>query len=938
MTTWGLCAVFLLSGAAGLLFETLWFRQAGLAFGNGVWASSLVLSSFMAGLALGNGLAARFGGRTQRPVRLYAILEWVIGGTGVALVFLLPELAGGLAPLWRPFLDHPWILNPLRLAVGFTLLLIPATAMGATLPLLVKALHARDPNFGAVLGRLYGWNTAGAVLGAVAGEAALIAWFGVRGTAWVAAGLNLAAAAGALALAARIGDTATSAGKPDAPTAGLRRALPLLASAMLAGGILLALEVVWFRLLSLFVYSAGLSFALMLAIVLAGIALGGFAGGLWLRRRSQAFQQAPVIALLAGGAAVGSYIAFGTVIDPGGAPAAERPLEILWLGAVLMLPVALLSGVLFPLTGAALEHWLAPDTRAAGLLTLANTVGGALGALAGGFVLLPALGMERSLQVLATLYGVAGVLLLSARRAAAHPAPAWPVAAASVVFALALFAFPEGAMRNHHFSAVARRFGNAPGIEIAVAREGRTETVLYLRTSVLGEPLFHRLVTDGFGMATDRVWAQRYMKLFVYWPVALQPEARSALLISYGIGGTAKALTDTAGLERIDIVDISEDVLEASNVVYPDAAEHPLRDPRVQIHVEDGRFFLQTTPQRYDLITSEPPPPRHAGVVNLYTREYFQLVHDRLTEGGINTYWLPVHSLSPQETRSIIAAYCEVFRDCSLWTTARLNWMLVGSRAARWSRSEPAFTRQWQDERVETELRALGIEKPEQVGTMFLADADQLREIVGAVPPLEDDFPKRLQEGRAHSDSHSAHARWMDTKRARERFATSTFVENAWPADLRERTLAYFDLQRMLTSTRGGFTAPRGNRTARFRELHQVLTETDLETLPLWQLGVERGSLRVADRLIGRGGPAQPHAHLLGARALAERDFAGAARYFARANGPDDAYLEVYALAMAGRPAAAQRAARRRLGPGAGEGAWWAWMVDTFDLEAPGAG
>ena len=324
MTTWGLCAVFLLSGAAGLLFETLWFRQAGLAFGNGIWASSLVLSSFMAGLALGNGLAARFGNRILQPVRLYALLEAVIAATGVALVFLLPELAGGLAPLWRPFLDQPWILNPLRLVVGFTLLLIPATAMGATLPLLVKALRARDTNFGAVLGRLYGWNTAGAVLGAVAGEAALIAWFGVRGTTWVAAGLNLAAAAGALALAARVGHTATPRAAPRAPVAGLRRALPLLAAALLAGSILLALEVVWFRLLSLFVYSAGLSFALMLAIVLAGIALGGFAGGLWLRRRPQAFQHVPGIALLAGCAAVGSYIAFGMLIDPSGAPAVER--------------------------------------------------------------------------------------------------------------------------------------------------------------------------------------------------------------------------------------------------------------------------------------------------------------------------------------------------------------------------------------------------------------------------------------------------------------------------------------------------------------------------------------------------------------------------------------------------------------------------------------
>ena len=116
-----------------------------------------------------------------------------------------------------------------------------------------------------------------------------------------------------------------------------------------------------------------------------------------------------------------------------------------------------------------------------------------------------------------------------------------------------------------------------------------------------------------------------------------------------------------------------------------------------------------------------------AGVVSLYTREYFELVRERLAEGGINTYWLPVHSLSPGETRSILAAYCQVFPDCSLWTTARLNWMLMGSRGGRWSRSEAEFSRQWHDARVLPELRALGIEKPEQMGAMFMADSDTPR-------------------------------------------------------------------------------------------------------------------------------------------------------------------------------------------------------------------
>src|SRR6185369_14052528 len=200
-----LTAAFFASGASALVFETLWFRQAGLAFGNSIWASSLVLSAFMAGLGLGNALAAAFGRRVANPVRAYAYAEAAIALTGVGLVYLFPVVGVVLAPLFRPLLDQPWLLNPLRLLVAFVLLLVPSTAMGITLPLLITALADRsgipsrhgpkdEGGFGRVLGWLYGWNTLGAVIGVLAGETFFLGRFGVRGTALAAGGLNLAAA------------------------------------------------------------------------------------------------------------------------------------------------------------------------------------------------------------------------------------------------------------------------------------------------------------------------------------------------------------------------------------------------------------------------------------------------------------------------------------------------------------------------------------------------------------------------------------------------------------------------------------------------------------------------------------------------------------------------------------------------------------------------
>jgi spermidine synthase len=476
------------------------------------------------------------------------------------------------------------------------------------------------------------------------------------------------------------------------------------------------------------------------------------------------------------------------------------------------------------------------------------------------------------------------------------------------------------------------------GAVIAGVREGRTETVLYLRSGLYGEPMFFRLVTGGFGMASTTGWARRYMKQFVYWPVALHPRPERALLISFGIGNTAKALTDTRSLTRIDVVEISRDVLEMSDVVFSEAAEHPLRDPRVRVHVDDGRFFLLTTSDRYDLITSEPPPPKHSGIVNLYTRENFQLIYDRLAEGGINTYWLPVHSLLLSDTKAIIRAYCDVFADCSLWSGAGYNWMLVGSRNARWERAEEGFARQWSDPEVAPELRVLGLEKPEQLGATFIADASHLRRVTRGVLPLTDGFPKRLDDDFDLPHLGAGHLPWMDTRVTRERFRTSEFIRRAWPEDLRRRTLPYFAYQRMIDEARGFHQRGPVHRGDRVRNIHRALTQGGLHTLPLWWLGVDEDQLRAMDRHLASGGQEKAHPFRLAARTLADGDFDRAAAYFERYRFPayDEKlilFLRLYALCMADLVEEAEKLARDRLAStrlDRRDRAFLDWLTATF--------
>jgi spermidine synthase len=267
-----LYGIFFLSGAAALTFETIWFRLAGLVFGNSVWSVSLILGGFMGGLALGNGLVSRFGDRVKRPVAFYAWVELAIAITGMSLVIILPIFEKWLTPIFRPFLDTPWALNILRLNLSFLLIVIPTTAMGATLPLLVKTLYRNIGNFGLVLGRLYGVNTLGAVLGALSGELFLIKYMGIRGTGLMAALLNFIAAFCSLRIAKHFDMHAIAERKTENILAEKVpvsfKAKRFLLAAFLSGGIILALEVVWFRFLLLFRSGTSFLFALMLSIIL----------------------------------------------------------------------------------------------------------------------------------------------------------------------------------------------------------------------------------------------------------------------------------------------------------------------------------------------------------------------------------------------------------------------------------------------------------------------------------------------------------------------------------------------------------------------------------------------------------------------------------------------------------------------------------------------
>ena len=793
-----LCGVLFLSGTGALIFETLWLRLIGLAFGNSVWAVALILSSFMAGLALGNALAASTRIRRWRPLHLYVVLELLVAFLGCTIVFALPVVGDLLRPLWQMLWDYQRMLLGLRFLVSFLILLVPTTAMGLTLPVIIDDPLLRETEFGRAIGFLYGSNTLGAMFGAVLGEAYLIGAFGLYGASVAAGAMLCIAAAIALLLtkfgAARYADLKTTgpiahSKFPLSFDASYRPPWRLLSVSFGTGLIFLALEVIWFRFLRLYVASSPTAFAIMLAMVLAGIGVGGLVAGVVFRSFRRLKEMLVILLLAAAILVLLSYLLFpGELIRVPSGVFDLRWWQIAALCVALMLPVALVSGILFPVIAAEVQTRVGGRMNSTGLTALLNTTGAAIGPLVASFVLLPSLGYQTSLICCAAGYAL--LSLLATERAA------WSLRRPVGIIVIALWAililglvfFPYG-RAEAHFAHASRPYEvDEQGHVLArvVKRiEGTSDTWQLLRRDLFGEPYYYRLLSDAFSMSATNPRNQRYMRLFAYLPLAFHPAAKDVLLLCYGCGVTADAFTRKSSLEKIDIVDISKEVFSLADDYAGINYSNPLRDPRVHAIIQDGRFFLQASAKKYDIISGEPPPPKMAGAVNLYTQEFFLLMRSRLKEGGIATFWLPIHQLRVEETKAILRAFHSAFSNALVWGGADQDWIMMGINGPGRRASEQELRQLWNDPTTGADLRTIGMEVPQQLGALFLMDGDEIDRITNNVAPLTDVYPKRLTDWPWDDEAnHQFTLNYLTAPAAVQRFVNSSLINQIWPETL----------------------------------------------------------------------------------------------------------------------------------------------------------
>jgi spermidine synthase len=741
-----LLACFFLSGVAALVYETAWTREFAFVFGTSELAVALVLAAYMGGLALGAAAIDRLMPRIRSAVLAYGLLE-----LGIALSALCVPIAVGLSralyvALFRgsgEIADSPHGLVTAVFYAGTALviLLIPTSMMGATLPLLAGHLVHEEREIGRRVAWLYACNTLGAFVGALLTAFLLLPWLGLRSTIFFAAGLNALAFLGAWWVARAGGE-----GRVDRAPARRPRVLPdegdrwILLAMLLSGAISFGYEVVWVRGLGHLLGGSVQAFGTMLGSFLLGIAIGSALVSRFLETRRRAgigFCLAQIgIALL-------SWLAWATVSE---IPALARFLsrfglqrELVHVVACLgtLFPPALCIGATFPL--AVRLRARSADTAGSSSARIYswNTLGSILGSLGAAFVLLPSLGFAGAMLLL-----VAGNLLLAGFTLVASGERPRALVVAVPLLAVALVLIPPKTPWGLLMASSLEMGAGAEAGRIEYLGVGRSATVLLrdLDTS-------WRLRTNGLpeaDMAMPHAWPNSFpiTRWLTTLPILARPDTKQMLVIGFG-GGTALEVIPES-VDRIDVVELEPEVVEASRRIGDRRWRDPLQDPRVRVHINDARnALLLADPDRVqlDAIVSQPSHPWSGGAAHLYTQEFFELVESRLAPDGVFLQWIGTGFVDPELLASLLAALQNVFEHVEVYQPPPgFAFLFVCSHA-------PIDMEQNAARALEESQEAfglLGLREPGEVLSMLRLDEAGVRALAEGATPNRDGH-NRLQ-------------------------------------------------------------------------------------------------------------------------------------------------------------------------------------------------
>ena len=652
-----LSILFVLSGCSGLIYEVVWLQMLQLVVGSTAVSLSVLLATFMGGMCAGSLVLPRIDLARRRPLRAYSLLEAATAFFGTLVFLILPAIER----LYVSGAAHGLPNMALRGVASAACLLPPTFFMGATLPVISRHV-AQEPEAASLWGWLYGSNIAGGVIGCFAAGFYLLRVHDMAFANGVAVALNLVVAGIAWWMSRRRREAGAPAETLQQPDHKVTTSRSVLAAIAISGFCALGAEVVWTRLLSLMLGPTVYTFSIILGVFLVGLGLGSAAGSrLAINRQKSALWLGYSQMLAAVAVSVGALLlARSLPYWPGNVDSTAGPLrdflsDILRC-AVAVLPAAIAWGASFPLALAAAAEG-ADSGRAVGEIYAANTAGAIVGSVLFSLLLIPWIGTRESQRVLILANSLAGILLLW--RVAKSPKRAVPGTLAAA--AILIWAVPPLPWKLIGFG---RRLPTTGG-QWSLLRmgEGMNSSVAWSLWEG-GTVYFH---VSGKVEASTEPQDMSLQRMLGHLPALLHPHPRSALIVGFGAGVTAGTFVAHPEIERIRICEIEPLIPPNSTEYFRRENHNVMNDRRTRIVYDDARHFVLTTPERFDIITSDPIHPFVKGMASLYTTEYFEMCKRHLNPGGFVTQWVPLYETDFETVRSELATFFEAFPQGAIW-------------------------------------------------------------------------------------------------------------------------------------------------------------------------------------------------------------------------------------------------------------------------------
>jgi len=648
--------LFFVSGFTGLVYEVLWVDDLGRLFGNTAQAAATTLAVFFLGLAAGGAFWGRRTSRLADPLVTYGWLEIGVGAAG-ALYFVLYDAYLALyGPLYVALHDQPALMTAARFALSAGILFPAAFLMGGTFPLLGERLARGSGRLGRVGSFLYGVNTAGAALGALAAGFFLPLALGFRMAYGVAIAISAAVGLAALALAWAEGScrgAATSVSPPDEPAAPAGSIPGIVLTVAFASGFLtLGLEVAWTRMFAQVLQNSVYTFATILVVFLVSLGIGAFVANRLCRIATAPEKVLTIVLLVAGVLAAAAPFVFvdltgGLGYVGSGEGWSDYLVSIFTAAAFVLLVPGIAIGAVFPYLLRMSERGSLGPGAAIGRLAALNTTGAVVGSVVAGFVLLGALGLWGTTRFLAV-----GYPLLAAGLVAAGPSRRPGLLGVSLVTVLLLVTVLDPTrlplLLIRPGERIVETWEGSHGVVAVVERDGDRRIKVNNYYSLGG---------------TASLEHERNQALL---PILVHPSPERVFFLGMGTGITAGASLRLP-VERVAVTELVPEVVTAARLHFEPWAGGLFEDPRVEILVTDGRNHLAGSDETYDVVVSDLFIPWKAGTGSLYSREHYARARERLRPGGAYVQWLPLYQLTSGEFYAIARTMLDAFPDVLVW-------------------------------------------------------------------------------------------------------------------------------------------------------------------------------------------------------------------------------------------------------------------------------